>query len=75
MSDDPTEPETFGDDEVPELDEEVPEADAAEQYTPVNPDDTDDPLPRPGVGPVEEVNEADAAEQARVVHLDEDDYR
>ena len=33
MSDDPTEPETFGDDEVPELDEEVPEADAAEQYT------------------------------------------
>lgn len=75
MSDDPTEPETFGDDEVPELDEEVPEADAVEQYTRVDPEDPDDPLPLPGLDPVEEVNEADAAEQARVVPLDEDDYR
>ncbi|MGW3622784.1 hypothetical protein [Streptomyces sp. NPDC000880] len=71
---DPTEPETFEDDEDPgdaALDEEVPEADAAEQHTEIQPAH-DDPLT--DIDPAT-ANEADAAEQARVVSLDEDDYR
>ncbi|MGI5402746.1 hypothetical protein ACQEVG_25510 [Streptomyces sp. CA-135486] len=74
---DPTDPDTFevfeeeDDDQVEELDEEVPEADAAEQHTGVRPEH-DEPLTR--VDPLT-ANEADAVEQARVVALDEDDYR
>ncbi|OKK06327.1 hypothetical protein AMK26_09820 [Streptomyces sp. CB03234] len=74
MTVDPNEPETFEADTTEStvtLDEETPEADAAEQHTELQ-QRTDDPLTRidPGV-----VNEADAAEQTRVVTMDEDDYR
>ncbi|MGC0329669.1 hypothetical protein RKD23_002659 [Streptomyces sp. SAI-170] len=74
MTVDPTDPETFEDEETRESEEygvEAPEADAAEQHTDVAPD-RDDSLKDidPGRG-----NEADLAEQARVVSLDEDDYR
>ena len=74
---DPSDPDTFedfeeeDDDQASELDEEVPEADAAEQHTVVRPVH-DEPLTR--VYP-DTANEADAVEQARVVALDEDDYR
>ncbi|MFF3324727.1 hypothetical protein [Streptomyces sp. NPDC002889] len=74
MSVDPTDPETFAeeeDDEVAALDEEVPEADAAEQHTDIRPE-RDEPV---DPDDLEAANEADAAEQARVVALDEDDYR
>ncbi|MET9804820.1 hypothetical protein [Streptomyces sp. NPDC006368] len=72
MTVDPTDPETI--DETPEasgLDEETPEADAAEQAREVR-ERGDDPLTRvdPSVA-----NPADAAEQTRVVEMDEDDYR
>jgi hypothetical protein len=75
MTVDPTDPETFEATENGEptaaLDEETPEADAAEQHRELQPR-ADDPLTRvdPAVA-----NEADAAEQTRVVTLDEDDYR
>ncbi|GGP88545.1 hypothetical protein [Streptomyces roseolilacinus] len=78
MTVDPTDPETLaelarenGATGVAALDEETPEADAAEQHTELR-QQSDDPLSRidPAVA-----NEADAAEQARVVALDEDDYR
>ncbi|AVZ75165.1 hypothetical protein SLUN_26210 [Streptomyces lunaelactis] len=69
---DPTDPETFEeDDEDAARDEEVPEADAAEQHAAVRAEH-DDPLT--GIDR-DAVNEADAAEQARIVALDEDDYR
>ncbi|MFE3253787.1 hypothetical protein [Streptomyces sp. NPDC059209] len=57
--------------EPEEIDEETPEADAAEQHRDVRPEGDD---PR---GPLDttEADEADAAEQARIVSLDEDDYR
>ncbi|MFD0317159.1 hypothetical protein [Streptomyces flavalbus] len=74
MAVDPTDPETFEDDDVqeePDFDVEAPEPDAAEQQKNVAPD-RDDPLT--GVDPAR-ANEADLAEQARVVPLDEDDYR
>ncbi|MFD7231736.1 hypothetical protein [Streptomyces sp. NPDC059881] len=80
MAVDPTDPETFAEDdqgrsitldELEELDEETPEADAAEQHTELQ-QRGDEPLDRLEPG---EANEADAAEQARVVELDEDDYR
>ncbi|MFJ8945474.1 hypothetical protein ACIRG4_19960 [Streptomyces sp. NPDC102395] len=72
MTVDPTDPETFvNDDEVSEVDVEAPENDAAEQHTDVTPH-RDDPLE--GVDPAR-ANEADLVEQARVVSLDEDDYR
>ncbi|MEI5006433.1 hypothetical protein RB196_02850 [Streptomyces sp. PmtA] len=80
MAADPTDPGTFTEDdqgtpnefeELEELDEETPEADAAEQHTEVRPVG-DEPLT--GIDPAK-VNEADAQEQARVVALDEDDYR
>ncbi|HEX5567427.1 MAG TPA: hypothetical protein VFY14_10975 [Streptomyces sp.] len=73
---DPTDPDTFEDQEDAEgaaeqFDVEAPEADAAEQRTEV--------LYRreaPLLGPESpEVDPADAADQARVVELDEDDYR
>ncbi|WP_228984286.1 hypothetical protein [Streptomyces sp. DH12] len=78
MTVDPTDPETLaelarenGTTATARLDEETPEADAAEQHTELVPQ-TDDPLSR--IDP-EVANEADAVEQARVVELDEDDYR
>jgi hypothetical protein len=74
MAVDPTDPETFEDQETPEGEEfavEAPEADAAEQHTDVAPE-RDDPLT--GVSP-DRANEADLVEQARIVSLDEDDYR
>ncbi|RZU12843.1 hypothetical protein [Streptomyces sp. BK239] len=72
MTVDPTDPETFvNDDEVSEVDVEAPENDAAEQHADVTPR-RDDPLE--GVDPAR-ANEADLVEQARVVSLDEDDYR
>lgn len=75
MTVDPTDPETFAEDqelsEGQEYDVEAPEVDAAEQQAEVAPD-RDDPLTDvdPDTG-----SEADLVEQARVVSLDEDDYR
>ncbi|MEU3658161.1 hypothetical protein AB0E77_00135 [Streptomyces sp. NPDC032940] len=73
MTVDPTDPETFDDEdqEPQELDVEAPDADAAEQHADITPD-RDDPLT--DVEP-DRANEADLAEQARVVSHDEDDYR
>lgn len=75
MAVDPTDPETFEEDEDVqegvEYDVEAPVADAAEQQTAVRPEE-DDPLEE--VDP-DRANEADLVEQARVVQLDEDDYR
>ncbi|GAA3296795.1 hypothetical protein [Streptomyces cinereospinus] len=74
MAVDPTDPETFEDEEteeVQEFDVEAPEVDAAEQHTDIAPD-RDDPLT--GLEP-DRASEGDLAEQARVVSLDEDDYR
>ncbi|PVE09892.1 hypothetical protein OIE62_27920 [Streptomyces scopuliridis] len=75
MAVDPTDPETFetnGEQEAAELDEEVPEADAAEQHTDVRPKG-DEPLTRIDR---DGADEADAADQARAVGTDEDDdYR
>ena len=74
MAVDPTDPETFEEDEDVqegvEYDVEAPEVDAAEQQA-VRPQE-DDPLEE--VDP-DRANEADLVEQARVVQLDEDDYR
>ncbi|GAA3502221.1 hypothetical protein GCM10019016_093290 [Streptomyces prasinosporus] len=75
MAVDPTDPETFEEDEEVreerEFDVEAPEVDAAEQQADVRPD-RDDPLT--AVDP-DRANEADLVEQARIVSLDEDDYR
>ncbi|MFI1562439.1 hypothetical protein ACH4ZX_05100 [Streptomyces sp. NPDC020490] len=74
MAVDPTDPETFQDEEtekVPEFDVEAPENDAAEQLADLAPD-RDEPLE--DVDPAR-ANEADLVEQRRVVSLDEDDYR
>ncbi|MEW2051603.1 hypothetical protein [Streptomyces sp. NPDC005476] len=72
MAIDPTDPETFEeDDDFGEIDVEAPENDAAEQYTDVIPKH-DDSLE--DVDPAR-ADEADLVEQARVVSLDEDDYR
>ncbi|GHB41256.1 hypothetical protein GCM10010377_35020 [Streptomyces viridiviolaceus] len=74
MAVDPTDPETFEDDEAQqpaEFDVEAPDADAVEQHADIAPD-RDDPLT--GVEP-DRANEADLVEQARVVSHDEDDYR
>ncbi|GAA3501167.1 hypothetical protein ACIQUO_17915 [Streptomyces albogriseolus] len=75
MAVDPTDPETFEEDEDVqeglEYDVEAPEVDAAEQQTEVRPEQ-DDPLEEVDPG---RANEADLVEQARVVSLDEDDYR
>lgn len=73
MTVDPTDPETFDDEETEaaELDVEAPENDAAEQLTELSPE-RDDRLTE------EEIlraNEADLVEQKRVVTIDEDDYR
>ena len=74
MAVDPTDPETFEDEdaqEAQEIDVEAPENDAAEQYADLAPD-RDDPLE--DVDPAR-ANEADLVEQRRVVSIDEDDYR
>lgn len=74
MAVDPTDPETFENedaDEAQEFDVEAPPADAAEQQADVRPE-RDDPLT--AVDP-DRANEADLVEQARVVSIDEDDYR
>ncbi|NUR25761.1 MAG: hypothetical protein HOV83_07915 [Catenulispora sp.] len=69
---DPSDPETFQeDDDAAALAIETPEADAAEQHTDLL-QDRDDPLTRVNL---DVANEADAVEQARVVALDEDDYK
>ncbi|GAA2401079.1 hypothetical protein GCM10010420_29900 [Streptomyces glaucosporus] len=73
---DPTDPDTFEDEETDQpaaerFGVEAPEADAAEQHTEVF-RHRDVPL----IGrDLPEADPADAAEQARVVELDEDDYR
>ncbi|WP_189892907.1 hypothetical protein [Streptomyces xantholiticus] len=74
MSVDPTDPETFEEEDDQNTEtrgEEVPEADAAEQHAEVR-SERDDPMNR--VDPAT-ANEADVVEQTRVVKLDEDDYR
>ncbi|MFF5340928.1 hypothetical protein ACH46L_19365 [Streptomyces althioticus] len=75
MAVDPTDPETFQEDEDVqegvEYDVEAPVVDAAEQQAAVLPEE-DDPLEE--VDP-DRANEADLVDQARVVQLDEDDYR
>ncbi|WP_371577055.1 hypothetical protein [Streptomyces sp. NBC_01314] len=72
MAADPTEPDTFVEEDSAELDDvEAPEADAAEQRTDVT-QNRDDPLTD---ADPDAANEADLAEQARVVSLDEEDYR
>ncbi|WP_415951098.1 hypothetical protein [Streptomyces sp. KLOTTS4A1] len=69
MTVDPTEPDTFEQEET--LDPDAPEADAAEQHTELR-QHRDDPAE--GIDP-SAANVADVAEQARVVELDEEDYR
>ncbi|MFF5482712.1 hypothetical protein ACFY5C_36140 [Streptomyces sp. NPDC012935] len=74
MAVDPTDPETFVDDDTEqdeEYDVEAPVADAAEQHADVR-RDRDDRLTETDQ---DEANEADLIEQARVVSIDEDDYR
>ncbi|UUU31060.1 hypothetical protein JIX56_14735 [Streptomyces sp. CA-210063] len=72
MAVDPSDPDTFVEEESVEIDDvEAPEADAAEQRTDVAPD-RDEPLTDANR---DAANEADLAEQARVVSIDEDDYR
>jgi hypothetical protein len=74
MAVDPTDPETFEDEETAQAQEigvEAPEGDAAEQQAYIAPE-RDEPLTR--VDP-DRANEADLVEQARIVSLDEDDYR
>jgi hypothetical protein len=74
MTVDPSDPETFVDDDTEqteEFDVEAPAADAAEQQADVRPDRDD----RPTGANQDRANEADLIEQARVVSIDEDDYR
>ncbi|MER7372003.1 hypothetical protein [Streptomyces lanatus] len=74
MAVDPTDPDTFVDedtDESEEFDVEAPPADAAEQQADVR-RDRDDPMTG---ADQDRANEADLIEQARVVSIDEDDYR
>ncbi|MEU1373360.1 hypothetical protein ABZ442_06825 [Streptomyces triculaminicus] len=73
---DPTDPDTFEDEDaaaadVITADAETPEADVAEQHADLAPQH-DEALP---AGDPASANEADRVEQARVVELDEDDYR
>ncbi|WP_137993489.1 hypothetical protein [Streptomyces vilmorinianum] len=71
MTVDPNEPDTFAEEEEAVLDEEIPEADAAEQHTDLQQEEDEQPTH------VEQdsANPADAAEQTRVVVQNEDDYR
>ncbi|MFE5736491.1 hypothetical protein [Streptomyces celluloflavus] len=71
---DPSDPDTFGEDDAndaTEFDVEAPEADAAEQHADLSPH-RDEALT--GTDP-DSANEADRAEQSRVVELNEDEYR
>jgi hypothetical protein len=72
VSIDPSDPATFAEDAAEDteaLDQEVPEADAAEQRA-VLASDQDDPLSGIDVGAVDP---ADAVDQARVAGFDEDE--
>ncbi|GAA1514776.1 hypothetical protein GCM10009730_20160 [Streptomyces albidochromogenes] len=75
MSVDPTDPESFTEEETPEdsdvLADDASEADAAEQRTEWQQSHDDRPT---GID-TGEAADGDAAEQARVVTVDEDDYR
>ncbi|MYS85956.1 hypothetical protein [Embleya scabrispora] len=73
MSVDPSDPETFQeeDEDAVDFSREMPEADAAEQHTDVR-RDRHDRLTRIHW---DAADEADAVDQARVVELDEDEYR
>ncbi|MFJ3581146.1 hypothetical protein ACIPPS_02765 [Streptomyces sp. NPDC090127] len=72
MTVDPTEPDTFAEEEeVVVLDEEIPEADAAEQRTELQQREDEPPTHVER----DSANEADSSEQSRVVAHDEDDYR
>ncbi|MBC9726388.1 hypothetical protein [Streptomyces sp. TRM68367] len=74
MAVDPTDPETFEDEDAQEAQEiavEAPEVDAAEQHADLA-QQRDDRLTGEDQ---DRANEADLAEQARVISLDEDDYR
>ncbi|MER8237060.1 hypothetical protein [Streptomyces sp. NPDC094049] len=80
MTVDPSDPDTFTEEaeEAEEaregstvLDDEIPEADAAEQHTELRQRE-DEPVTHLER---DSANEADSSEQARVVALDEDDYR
>ncbi|MEV6327134.1 hypothetical protein [Streptomyces sp. NPDC051909] len=71
MTVDPNEPDTFAEEEDVVLDEEIPEADAAEQHTELQQREDE----RPQQLPHDQANDADAVEQTRVVSVDEDDYR
>ncbi|KMS73802.1 hypothetical protein ACM01_17385 [Streptomyces viridochromogenes] len=74
MTVDPSDPDTFVDDDTEqaeEFDVEAPVADAAEQHTDVRPDRDD----RLTDADQDRASEADLIEQARVVSTDEDDYR
>ena len=71
MAYEPTDPESFEEDAVVELDVEAPEGDTVEQHADLSPD-RDDPLTG---GDSDRASEADLIEQARVVSIDEDDYR
>ncbi|MEB8336359.1 hypothetical protein [Streptomyces endophyticus] len=72
MTVDPSDPETFAERRPAEVGVETPEADTAEQYTDLAPEQDDEPDPE---ADPDTANEADRAEQARVVAIDEDDYR
>ena len=73
MSVDPSDPETFEEDDVTEFaveDVEAPEVDAAEQHLDLLPN-RDEPVNGDALA---EANEADRLEQARIVEVNEDDY-
>lgn len=71
MTVDPSDPETFEDEQPDPPGLETPDADAAEQRTEVRQED-DEPLAE---ADREEADEADVAEQTKVVAEHEDDYR
>jgi hypothetical protein len=73
MSVDPSDPETFEENDAAEFaveDVEAPEVDAAEQHHDLLPN-RDEPV---NADALSEANEADRMEQARIVDVDEDDY-
>jgi hypothetical protein len=74
MAVDPTDPETFEDDDATEIDVEAPENDAAEQLADVAPG-RDEPFTEDLTEDLDRASEADLVEQARVVSIDGDDYR
>jgi hypothetical protein len=68
---DPSDPDTFDDENATGFSDEAPEADAQEQHADVAPH-RDDPLSGTDL---DTANEADRAEQSRIVELNEDEYR